>query len=221
VPLAISGLRSSAPSGGTTITIAAGTARDTTDAEDITIPTGSTRTVDAAVSGAGGLDTGTIAAKQAYALYIVRSSGGQVQGLLSLSYTAPTVPSGSKYRRIGSVYTSSSSKIVAFQQNGTSNDRTQDFLSDQADLVVATAPQASFTQFPTVPPSSEKRYRVRLYVEPEAGSTTTLKSGSVETAVTAPTSMPFVTPTGATMGSYKTSGGAGTSISVVGFDESV
>lgn len=74
----------------------------------------------AAASGNGGLDTGSIAASTWYHVHEIRkTSDGSIDYLLSLSPTAPTMPSGYvARRRIGSILTNGSSQIVAFIQNG-------------------------------------------------------------------------------------------------------
>lgn len=120
----ITGLVSSSD-GGDTLTITQGVARDSTDSAWITVPDGETRTVDITASGLGGLDTGSVAASTSYALYIVEGPAGAVGGILSLSFTESgvTILSGSVLRRIGAVVTDSSSEILKFTMEGTSNAR--------------------------------------------------------------------------------------------------
>lgn len=77
-----------------------------------------TLTADLAVSGANGLDTGSEAADSWYYLWVV-DNGTASAALLSLSSTAPTMPSGYTHkRRVGSIYNNGSSHIVAFVQIG-------------------------------------------------------------------------------------------------------
>ena len=66
----------------------------------------------------GALDTGTIAANSWYHVHMIRrDSDGAIDFLLSLSATAPTMPSGwVARRRIGSLRTSAASQLIAFTQ---------------------------------------------------------------------------------------------------------
>lgn len=67
--------------------------------------------------GAGGLDTGTEAADTWYYIWLI-SNGSDVDALLSLSSTAPTMPSGYTYKAlIGAVYNDSGSDFINFYQN--------------------------------------------------------------------------------------------------------
>lgn len=62
-------------------------------------------TIDASNTGANALDTGTIAAATWYHAWII-SNGTTVAGLLSLSATAPTMPTGYTYKyRVGAIRT--------------------------------------------------------------------------------------------------------------------
>lgn len=69
---------------------------------------------------AGSLDTGTIAASTWYHVHLIkRPDTGVVDVLLSLSATAPTLPTNyTLFRRIGSMKTNSSSQWVLFKQVG-------------------------------------------------------------------------------------------------------
>jgi len=60
-------------------------------------------------NGAGGLDTGTLAASTWYSIWVIRNnSTGTAAGLMSLSATAPTMPSGYTHKaRIGWIRTDS------------------------------------------------------------------------------------------------------------------
>jgi hypothetical protein len=83
-------------------------------------------TVNGAVNGLNGLDTGTIAASTVYAVWAISDpSNYNPSGfLLSLSQTAPYMPSGqsssgySAMRRIGWAITNSSSQFEVFLQSG-------------------------------------------------------------------------------------------------------
>lgn len=83
-------------------------------------------TVSTAVSGAGGLDTGTIANSTFYAVHAIGDSYGVNAGsaMISTSATAPILPSGyDMFFRIGYVKTDGSAHILAFRQDGTGLDR--------------------------------------------------------------------------------------------------
>src|SRR5208283_4100787 len=56
----------------TALSVAAGAARDSSNVNDIVSPTAVS--ISSAINGAGGLDTGTIAASTFYAVYIIGSS---------------------------------------------------------------------------------------------------------------------------------------------------
>lgn len=68
--------------------------------------------------GTGGLDTGTIQADQWYHVFLIYNrSTGVTNGLLSLSATSPTMPSGFTFkRRLASVLTDGSANIISFLQ---------------------------------------------------------------------------------------------------------
>lgn len=70
--------------------------------------------------GNGALDTGAVANNTWYHVYLIRrDSDGLIDVLLSLSATAPTMPSGwTNRRRIGSIRTDGSAQIVPFVQSG-------------------------------------------------------------------------------------------------------
>lgn len=77
-------------------------------------------TVDTSTVGANGLDTGTLAASTWYAVWVI-SNGTTTAGLVSLSSTAPTMPSGYTFKaRVGWIRTDgTASKFpLAFKQHG-------------------------------------------------------------------------------------------------------
>jgi hypothetical protein len=71
-------------------------------------------------SGNGALDTGAIAASTWYHAFVIKNAVAQVVDILiSLSLTAPALPSGyTTFRRIGSMKTNASSQWMQFVQVG-------------------------------------------------------------------------------------------------------
>lgn len=75
-------------------------------------------TVDITASGANGLDSGVEANSTWYALWVVYN-GTTVAGLLSTSFTSPTLPVGYTHMGlVGAVYNNSSGNFVEFFQRG-------------------------------------------------------------------------------------------------------
>jgi hypothetical protein len=104
---------------GTSITIAAGQFRDSTNVNDIVLS--SAATIIASANGANGLDVGTLGNNTLYAVYVIGDSTGfnATAGLLSASFSAPTLPAGyDMFRRIGAVLTSGAAAILDFSQSG-------------------------------------------------------------------------------------------------------
>lgn len=110
----------------TSYTVATGTAcSEDGSAKTMTLASALTKNLGsfAVGTGNGSLDTGTIAANQTYHVHeIQRVSDNLVDILLSLSASAPTMPSiGGTWtarRRIGSVMTNGSSQLVQWMQKG-------------------------------------------------------------------------------------------------------
>jgi hypothetical protein len=105
------------------ISIAAGSAKDSTNVYLLTLASALVKQIDAswaAGTNAGGLDTGSVAANTVYYIWIIRKdSDGSIDGVFSLSKTAPTMPSGYTYnRRIMTVCTDASANIINFDQVG-------------------------------------------------------------------------------------------------------
>jgi hypothetical protein len=83
-------------------------------------------TINIAVNGVGGLDTGTIAASTFYAVYAIGDSYGLNPGsaLISANLTTPFLPSGyDMKKRLGYIKTDGSSHILPFRQDGCGLDR--------------------------------------------------------------------------------------------------
>lgn len=102
--------------------IAVGEATDDTNLVRIILPIAFTKTTADFVAGTGNgaLDTGAIAMSTWYHVYLIQNAAASLQDiLLSLSATAPTMPTGyTVKRRIGSLLTDGSAHLVAFTQFG-------------------------------------------------------------------------------------------------------
>ena len=91
------------------------------DASDFTYQANSANlTIDITASGANGLDTGSEANSTQYYLWVIYNiTTDTAAGLLSLSSTAPTMPSGYTYkRRVGATFNDSSGNLEGTQQTG-------------------------------------------------------------------------------------------------------
>lgn len=76
-------------------------------------------TLNITVAGTNGLDTGAEAASTWYFIWAIGQSNGTLDGLLSTSSTAPTLPSGYTHRGLlGAAYNNGASDIVEFRQRG-------------------------------------------------------------------------------------------------------
>lgn len=116
----------------TTLTIAPGAARDSTNTVDIVVgnylqSNAANITLNAATNGANGLDTGSLANSTWYAVHAIGSSlNASVNAtLLSTSATAPILPSGYDcFRRIGWVRTDGSAHLLKVYIEGNAKTRT-------------------------------------------------------------------------------------------------
>lgn len=96
----------------TQIDIAAGSARDSTDALNIVNVAG---TLNLATTGANGLDAGSLANNTWYYTFAITTAAGVTAFLASLSPTAPTLPGTyTKFRRIGAFLTNGSAAVLPF-----------------------------------------------------------------------------------------------------------
>lgn len=109
----------------TTFTVAAGQFRDSGNVADIVIP--ASVTVNCAVNGAAGLDTGDLANSTWYYVWAIGDSTLQNNGsaLLSASASTPTLPAGyDVYRLIGALRTNGSAQLLNFKYCGKGVERT-------------------------------------------------------------------------------------------------
>jgi len=99
------------------VDVGVGLARDSTDVMDLELTSADSALITS--SGAGGLDTGSEAADTWYAIHIIGDTSGvnSEDLLLSLSSTAPTMPSGyDVFRHIGWTRNSSSSHFHRYRE---------------------------------------------------------------------------------------------------------
>jgi len=76
-------------------------------------------TIDSSVEGVGGIDEGTIASNTWYAIYLIATDLGVVNGVLSTNFVSPTMPGGyTNFRRVGAVYAATGGNFRKFKQNG-------------------------------------------------------------------------------------------------------
>ena len=132
-------------------------------------------TLNTATSGAGGLDTGTLAATTWYNVFAIYNATTTTTSILmSLSATAPTLPSGYTYfARIGTVYLDGSKNIVGFIQK---NRKVQWVVGENLSVprTMATGTATAWTAVSTsgfVPPTS---ISIRLWVFASAPTTNTV-----------------------------------------------
>lgn len=108
----------------TTLTVASGQARDSTNVNDINLS--ASVTINGAINGAGGLDQGSLANNTWYAVFAIDDSTKANTGsaLISTSATAPILPFNyNMVARIGWVRTDGSSQFLPFHQTGNSTTR--------------------------------------------------------------------------------------------------
>lgn len=139
------------------ISIAAGSAKDSTNAYLLTLASALVKQIDASWAvgtNAGGLDTGSVATSTVYYIWLIRKdSDGTIDALFSLSKTAPTMPTGYTYkRRIMTVCTDGSANIRNFDQYG-SDVRYRTPIQDRASAVIAGTSRIAYAV--SVPPNMD------------------------------------------------------------------
>src|SRR5258708_2492511 len=102
----------------TVIDVSAGICADDANVAMLNLPSG--QTINGATTGAGGLDTGSLAASTWYHAFVIGKPGGGAGALLaSTSLASPVFPTGyTLKRRIGSFKTDASAHILGFIQVG-------------------------------------------------------------------------------------------------------
>jgi hypothetical protein len=142
------GMTLSTAGSSTTFTVQPGIACDSTFVDMMTLTAVMNKTTGgfAAGSGNGALDTGTIANSTWYHAYVIKNQAtGAVDVLVSLSATAPTMPSGfNLFRRIGSMRVDTSGNWRLFHQLG------DEFLWDVRNLDVNAVAISTTATTPTL-----------------------------------------------------------------------
>ncbi len=135
--------------------------RDSGDSFDIDF-LGVIGPIDITVPGVNGLDAGVEAPDTWYAVYLIGDSTGSnpPAGLLSISATSPTLPSGyDGSRRVGWVRNGSAGDFLAFFQRGDGLDRTYNYDVDRSFLrPLSGGTSTSFAAValdPFIPPTSK------------------------------------------------------------------
>jgi hypothetical protein len=181
----IDGLIMSTAGASATFAVAAGQATDSAGAFTISLAASISKTTSAwAVgTGNGGLDTGAIANSTWYHAHLIRRPDtGVVDVLVSLSATAPTMPTGyTQSRRIGAMKTNGSAQWTKFSQIG------DDFLWDVpvADVNTTNPGTAAVLSTLTVPTGVKVRAQLGNYLRGGASASASLITAP-EQADTAP-----------------------------------
>lgn len=174
------------------IDIAVGSCRDAADSENLILSSILVKQIDAAWavgSAAGGLDTGAVA-QGLYAMWAIKDiTNNIVDVLFSLSFTAPTMPSGYTVKRLfWAVVTDSSANILPYSQQGDHCEMV-DHIADVAAQAISNNTYITGTTF-SVPPNcigdfialllnaSETATSGRLSFRPAASSAAASQAGS-------------------------------------------
>lgn len=168
----------------TVLTAAAGQARSQYNVNDIVAT--SSITVDSSLSGAGGLDTGAIAANTLYAVHVIGSSTSMADTtlMLSTSATNPYLPLNyDMFCRIGWIYTDGSSNFVLGRWEGHGSERTFWYDTGVSELSAGTsATFAAVNVASSVPVSATTAILTTTFNAASAGDTFALRpTGSAST----------------------------------------
>lgn len=170
------------------LNISAGIARDSNNIMDLAVGSsfpnleGSSvaapLSIDATLAGAGGLDTGSLAASKVYAVYVIGDSHyyRPVAGMISLaSSSSPLMPFGyDSYRLVGYAVTDSSVDFLPFYSYGNGSWRMYCYDAPQASAVTAGA-ATSYTAVALtalVPPVENLPVSIAFAFTPNAASDT-------------------------------------------------
>lgn len=169
----------------TAMTVGVGQIRSSENNTDIEVD--SALTLNTAISGAGGLDTGTIAASSCYYVYILvdLTKNTPLKAICSLSSTGPLVPADytESFVRVGAFYTNSSSQILKAQYEMNSKQRVVEYDAVITELTAGNA--TSFTAVDltsSVPATSRLALINVVYTPATAGNSFFLRpTGSTST----------------------------------------
>jgi hypothetical protein len=215
----------------TTLTVAAGQARDSANKNDIILDTGVT--IDGTVNGVNGLDTGSLQNTAWYYVYLIGSSlnAQKPACLLSLS-TTPALPYGyDNYRRIGAVLTDGSAHFLLFYTDGNSNLRK--YTWDAPISVLTTTGATTYTQITcssAIPPTAITARFNSQFVPNTAGntwkvrttgstSTTNLTGSGTATTVSTYSCFEIITNSSRSIDFVTQDSADGLALSVTGFDD--
>ncbi len=163
----------------TTLSVAAGECRDSTDAIDMVLA--APVTINAAIVGVNGLDTGALAASTPYYVYLLNDTSGALDPcvMLSISATAPVLPTVSgvtydAFRIVDHWMTGGGSTFLNGYTYGSGNDRTRRWDTSVATAVTAGASQtlAPIVLTPGVPPIAGVRVLLGAIFTPNAAGNT-------------------------------------------------
>lgn len=172
------GISNDLTSPNTVLDVAAGSIMDSTGTFQLQLT--SAATLNNTVNGLGGLDTGAVAASKIYAIYLVAdpvhlSPSGV---MMSLSYTAPTLPAGYGYFALIGYATVDASKhfVAGYWTAGNSADRYFTYDAPQATSVTAghATTYANVSLVALVPTIDNTRVSVVYSFTPNAATTSIL-----------------------------------------------
>lgn len=139
------------------ITVAAGTCRDSTNTEDMTLSASITKRIDASWAvgdNQGGFDTGSVSATGVYHIFLIkRTDTDVVDVIFTATIGGPTLPTNyTKSRRIGSIYRQSSVNVACtvteIEGGGIEVLRTTPIESGSLGALATTGTTISLAQYP-------------------------------------------------------------------------
>lgn len=132
-------------------------------------------TITITTSGASGLDTGSEASATWYHLWIIAKPDGTINGLMSLSSTAPTLPSGYTYKGyVGAIYNDGSGDLIDYLQRGDVVDT-----ASGTPLSSGSATSVTSVSLAAIVPSTARTFRCSLSISDTGGL---VRSGDVYSA---------------------------------------
>lgn len=164
----------------TTLGVAVGNCSDAQNVFDISLATA--LTINTALIGVNGMDTGTLAASTVYYVHLIGDymNSNPTAAVLSLSATNPYLPVGYEIsRRIGWAVTDGSTHFVLMYQSGSGSNRT--YVFDEPLSILTSGTQTAFTAIDLstkIPALDNMLVNVEMIFTPAAASNTAnLRSG--------------------------------------------